>query len=385
MNRDGVLVVGGLASSLVNFRGPLIEELLSNGFEVHTAAGGSTEKDRKELAQLGVGFTELPIRRTSLNPIDDLQLLRFLVKLLRNRRPLVVVTYTIKPNIYGGLVCSLLRIPHVAMVTGLGFVFTPPKTYKDRIVSFMAARLYAAGLHRTAHVFFQNPDDLQRFRDIKVLKASTSTSIVRGSGVDVSHFGLSPMPEFCSFLFVGRITREKGFVEFADACRFLKRSNPGVRIVVVGWIDSNPRGITQRDLDGWMREELFEFVGPVDDVRPYLDACQVLVLPSYGEGTPRSVLEAMSVGRAVIGTDVPGTREAVIHGITGLLVQARSSKALWEAMKHCIVHPVEVRNMGLQGRKRVEELYESGRVAKNMVNEILRTTGVSTTSATGGM
>jgi glycosyltransferase involved in cell wall biosynthesis len=224
-------------------------------------------------------------------------------------------------------------------------------------------------------VFFQNPDDLALFQERGILQPHTPVCVVNGSGVDVASFAVRPLPAAAlagavRFLFIGRLLGDKGVREYAQAARLLKRSHPQVQCALVGWIDSNPNAISQAELDGWVADGSIEFLGRLADVRPAIEACSVYVLPSYREGTPRTVLEAMAMGRAVITTDAPGCRETVVDGDNGFLVPVHSVDALAEAMARFITDPTLAARMGQRGRQLAEEKYDVHKVNAVMLKEM---------------
>jgi glycosyltransferase involved in cell wall biosynthesis len=191
--------------------------------------------------------------------------------------------------------------------------------------------------------------------------------VVNGSGVDVASFTVRPLPAAAlsgavRFLFIGRLLGDKGVREYAQAARLLKRSHPQVQCALVGWIDSNPNAITQAELDGWVADGSIEFLGRLADVRPAIEACSVYVLPSYREGTPRTVLEAMAMGRAIVTTDAPGCRETVVHGDNGFLVPVQDAEALAQAMRRFIEEPDLQTSMGARARKIAEDKYDVHKV-----------------------
>jgi glycosyltransferase involved in cell wall biosynthesis len=208
-------------------------------------------------------------------------------------------------------------------------------------------------------VLFQNEDDLAFFTSLGMLPERQSCHVINGSGVDIDHFAVSPRPTGpVTFLFVGRLLRDKGLFEYVEACRSLAERGVPARFQILGPLDSNPSSIQVDQLDAWVREGTVEYLGETDDVRPALAAAHVLVLPSYGEGTPRSVLEAMAMGLAVVTTDVPGCRATVRDGCNGFLVPVRDSEALADAMTRLAVDPDLIARFGREGRRVAEERYD---------------------------
>lgn len=354
-----VVVLAAYAPSLVNFRGPLLSELVSRGWRVTAAAPDVDELTRSALEAMGVQVESTPLARTGLNPLDDIAYCRTLVQLLRRVAPDVVLAYTAKPVIWGAVASRLAGVRRmVAMITGLGYAFTAPAKPSFRA---FAARIAATNLYRLAfvladRVLFQNPDDLDLFRQ-QCLIAAEKAEITPGSGVDLDRFKQVQLPLETSFLMVCRFLGAKGVREYAAAALSLKARHPQVEIRLGGWIDPGPDAISREELDGWIQGGLV-CLGRLDDVRPAIAAASVFVLPSYREGTPRSVLEAMAMGRPVITTDAPGCRETVRDGENGFLVAPRDSEALARAMERFVTDPSLIPAMGARSLERAQAKYD---------------------------
>jgi glycosyltransferase involved in cell wall biosynthesis len=371
-----ILLIAGLADSLINFRGPLITALQRTGLDVHVAAPDLPAHSPVLLKLQAMGLTvhQVPMLRTGTNPLPDLRTAWALWHLMRQIAPNMVLAYTIKPVIYGTLAAWLAAVPQrFALITGLGYTFQGGG--QRSLLQALVQRLYGLALARAQKVFFQNPDDLALFRERGILQPHTPVCVVNGSGVDVERFSVRPLPPMAltgavRFLFIGRLLGDKGVREYAQAARLLKISYPQVQCALVGWIDSNPNAITKAELDGWVADGSIEFLGLLADVRPAIEACSVFVLPSYREGTPRTVLEAMAMGRAVITTDAPGCRETVVEGKNGLLVPVKSVNALYLAMIRFINDPCLASCMGHHSRQMVEEKYDVHKVNAAMLKEM---------------
>lgn len=370
MNRRPFLLVASFPDSLIQFRGPLIEALLESGNDVHVAVpdlapGGEVAV---ALANMGVRVHGIPLQRTGLNPITDLRLLLSLVALMLRHRPRFVLSYTIKPVIYGSIAAWLVGVKHrFALVTGLGYAFTGTASGKRALLRRLIQSLYRFALKRTHRVFFQNPDDQALFRELGLLSHATPSSVVNGSGVDVAEYSVAPLPDRPCFLLIARLLGDKGVREYAQAAQIVKAVYPEVVFRLVGWIDDNPDAITQRELDQWVGSGLLEFLGRLDDVRPAISDCSVYVLPSYREGTPRTVLEAMAMGRAVITTDAPGCRETVVDGDNGFLVPVKDVNALADAMIKMVATSGLAASMGERSRRIAEEKYDVHKVNAAML------------------
>jgi glycosyltransferase involved in cell wall biosynthesis len=287
--------------------------------------------------------------------------------MLRQLQPDVVIAYTIKPIILAAAAAKAAGVPNfVALITGLGYAFTGGREPKRLLSRFLATKLYRRALSRTNLAAFQNRDDREDFRRLGVLPSSLNTIVINGSGVDLDHYCQVQPPPQPSFLMIGRLVIDKGVREFGEAARRLKQDYPGVKVGLVGWIDVEPHALSQKELDSFVAAGI-EHHGRLADVRPAIAAHSVYVLPSYREGTPRSVLEAMAIGRAVITTDTPGCRETVVHGENGLLVPPRDADALYRAMVHFVRNPHLIPLMGAASRQLVERKYDVHKVNEQLL------------------
>lgn len=233
------------------------------------------------------------------------------------------------------------------MVTGLGYTLSEPQGLRRLLQKKLVSQLYRKSLSHNHRVFFQNPDDLDFFLDENILPCKDRACWVHGSGVDLTHFKPTPVPVHpLRFLLIARLLYDKGINEYVQAARMLKRRHPQVRFGLLGPLDTHPNAIPIRSIEQWQREGILEYYGLQDDVRPYLAQSSVCVLPSYREGTPRSVLEAMAMNRPVITTQTPGCRETVRHGYNGFLVPTRAVRPLAAAMERFIHEPALVEPMG---------------------------------------
>lgn len=379
------LLLAGFPDSLLKFRGPLLQALLAQGLSVHVAApdlpvGSAT---RLRLESWGITVHEISLHRTGMNALADLASLLGLWRLMRRIQPDYVLAYTIKSVIYGILAATLARVPHrFALITGLGYAFqgqvdgVKPSGKDPRgLLRALAQGLYALALRGAQKVFFQNPDDESLFRQQGILRASTASIVVNGSGVDVSEYAVSALPVATAksgprFLLIARLLGDKGVREYATAAQRIKARYPQVVFRLVGWIDENPDSIKQQELNAWVTEGVLEYLGRLGDVRSAIADCSVYVLPSYREGTPRTVLEAMAMGRAIITTDAPGCRETVVQGDNGFLVPVKSVDALVAAMERLIKEPELIVRMGQRSRRIAEEKYDVNAVNAVMLREM---------------
>lgn len=366
------LIISSFPDSLLHFRGHLMAALIAKGLQVHVAAPGLPDDSavRQQLQALGYVVHSLPMRRTGTNPVTDAFTMWLLWRLMRRIRPSYVLGYTIKPVIYGSLAAWLAGVPsRFALITGLGYAFQG-KADARRFLRALVQRLYGLALRHTHKVFFQNPDDQCLFRSLGLLPMSTPSCVVNGSGVDLASFAVAPLPAGQHFLLIARLLGDKGVREYVMAAQRIKAVHPTVRFSLVGWIDENPDAIAQDELDAWIQAGTLDFLGRLSDVRSAIAACSVYVLPSYREGTPRTVLEAMAMGRAVITTDAPGCRETVIDGENGFLVPIKSVDSLCDAITRFLTDPTLAARMGQRGRQLAENKYDVHKVNELMLVEM---------------
>jgi glycosyltransferase involved in cell wall biosynthesis len=361
-----LMIFGSHARSLVNFRGPLILALAKCGHEIIAVAPDIDEHTADALKELGAKSREIPLQNVSINPFALLRSLSALRLLVRQERPDVLLAYTITPVIIAALVGHAERVGKIiSLITGAGYAFTSGREPRRLISRAAASVLYRLALKRSHVIVFQNPDDEALFRRLHLVSRGQRTHIVSGSGVDLDHFYLAPLPERTAFLMIARLLKDKGIREFADAAKWLKVKHPEIPIILVGELDPSPDSLSREELDELLRSGI-DYKGYLIDVRPTIATASVYVLPSYREGTPRSVLEAMAMGRAIITTDAPGCRETVRNEENGLLVRPRNAESLYQAMLRFVDEPGLAAAMGAASRKLAEEKYDVHQVNANL-------------------
>ena len=373
------LMISSFLPSVLNFRGKLLEAIASRGYEIHVMAPEfvSFPEELQKLQALGNHLHEIPMQRTGTNPLADLKLLKNLYQQIRQIQPDYVLSYTIKPVIYGTLVSWFVKVPHrFTLITGLGYAFQNVESGKRSLFQKMVHGLYAQALKHSDKVFFQNPDDLKLFQDMHLLEVNKPTVVVNGSGVNVQDFDVMALPKNAkgqvkaSFLLIARLLGDKGVREYAESARIIKVQHPEAEFHLVGWIDDNPSAISQSELDEWVADGRLKYWGKLSDVRPAIAQSSVYVLPSYREGTPRTVLEAMAMGRAIITTDAPGCRETVSHGVNGYLVGVKSVDDLVKSMQYFIEDPKLIELMGQRSREIALNKYDVHQVNQHMLGEM---------------
>ena len=366
-----VAVIGGEARDLVNFRGHLISELVKGGHTVFGIAPGCTDAIQADIEKLGASLVPIAMNRTGLNPFRDLVSLFRLWRLFRRLRLDMLLAYEIKAVVFGTMAARLAGVSRrFAMITGRGSTLQGEAlSCKAAVVRWIVKVLYRLALRGTHGVMFQNGDDLSLFAAERMLPPNLPRRIINGSGVDLDHFALTPLPaDPVTFLFVGRLLRDKGIHEFVEASRLLTAKRVPAHFCILGPLDSNPNAIKAEQVAEWMREGVVDYLGERKDVRPAIAAAHVLVLPSYAEGTPRSVLEAMSMGRAIVTTDAPGCRETVRDGINGYLVPVGDSILLAEAMQKLALDAGTLARFGTASRHLAEIKYDVRLVSADILS-----------------
>lgn len=369
------LVIASFPESLLGFRGPLLERIKSQGYIIHVAAPNLPAGSDlcRSIEEQGFVAHNIPLRRTGMNPVRDFLSLLALWRLMSKLKPDAMMAYTIKPVIYGLLAARVAGISkRYALITGLGYAFQGGEepARSRQFLRGLVQRLYAVALLGARKTFFQNPDDLALFRSRSLLRTSSRAVVVNGSGVDLAKFVVSEPPMPVSFLLIARLLGDKGVREYAEAARLIRKKYPHAIFNLVGWIDENPDAIRQDELDAWVSEGIISYWGRLSDVRPAIESSSVYVLPSYREGTPRTVLEAMAMGRPIITTDAPGCRETVVDGLNGFLVEVKNVTMLADAMRHFIECPESLERMGKASRRLAEEKYDVHAVNEFMLREM---------------
>ncbi len=335
-----ILLSVNLAWNVLNFRAGLIRGFVAAGHEVVVAV--PPDEDAARVEALGCRLVPLPMDNGGTSVVRDLALLLRFVALLRQERPDVFLGYTVKPNVYGSLAARLVGIPVVNNIAGLGAAFINPG-----LLTHVVRTLYRWALRRSQVVFFQNPDDRDLFVADGLVQLS-QTELLPGSGIDLARFHPSAGPagpaEGCRFLLVARMLYDKGIAEYVSAARQLRNAHPHCRFELLGRLDvDNPAAITRPTMDDWVREGAIDYLGAVDDVRPWLARADCVVLPSYREGVPRTLLEAAAMAKPIVTTDAVGCREVVDDGVNGLLCKPRDADDLADKL-------LAILGMGAQGR-----------------------------------
>ena len=362
-----VLIVAPYTPSLVTFRGDFLRSLVELGYEVIACSPDKDTDGEEKLRELGVSFRQVKLDRQKMNILKDFYYCQQLYSIFKHEKPDISFHYSIKPIIYGTVIAKLFRVSSiVTMLTGLGYAFTDVKGLRHRFVNLTARFMYKLALNLSHIIIFHNEDDVLAFRKLNIINDNHNVAVVNGSGVNTNFFYFQEWSQQAkiSFLLIARLLKNKGILEFIEAANIVKRDNPEVDFVVLGPEESGPAALKVSELD----LTSITYVGFQKDVRPFLKKTSVFVLPSYREGTPRSVLEAMSMGKPIICSDVPGCRNTVIEGYNGFLIPHKNVEELVKAMKEFIDNPKHIESMGQNSRKFVEEHFEVSIVTQQMLS-----------------
>jgi glycosyltransferase involved in cell wall biosynthesis len=384
MTKKTVVLSINTSWNLLHFRSNLIIRLQRDGFQV--VALSPIDAHVEALQALGVRHIAIDIDSMGLSPARDVMLALRYWRILRRLRPIMFLGWTIKPNVYGSLAAHALGIPVINNISGLGTAFI-----KVGLVTRIVRQLYRTALARSATVFFQNRHDRDLFVAQRLVRESR-TALLPGSGIDLAQFvpeqfvpeqflhdPASEAPNKAAtpvFLMVARLLRDKGVVEFADAARIVRETRPDVRFELLGFLDVQNRTAIDRDtVEGWEREGVLQYLGEADDVRPYLARATAVVLPSYREGMPRSLLEAAAMGRPLIATDVPGCTEIARAGENAFLCAPRDARSLADAMLALLDLTADARAaMGRRSREIAEREFDVLVVEARYLDAIARAT-----------
>ncbi len=361
--------IASWTESIIHFRGELVKQVLDAGMEVHFIAPflPVDAEVRNQLEARGVTCHPVRFDRGSVNPFRDILLLFRLFRLIKEIEPEYVFSYTIKPVIYGSAAAFLAGVPKIySLITGLGLTFNN-SGLAQTFVKHISSTLYKAALWANRGVFFQNPDDLKVFTDTRITTTEKSI-VVNGSGVDTESYRLQSLPDTAHFLMIARFLINKGFREYVKAAKIVKAEYPEATFSLVGFIDDSSNAIFQHELDDVIKDGSVNYIGRLRSVKEQIALADIIVLPSYHEGTPRSILEGMSMGRAVITTDVAGCRSTVVDGLNGVLIEARSVNSLVAAMILLIKDRSLVAEMGRKSRMIAEEKFDVQIVTRSIID-----------------
>ncbi|WP_374301322.1 glycosyltransferase family 4 protein [Paracoccus sp. (in: a-proteobacteria)] len=366
-HRKKVVVIASLGWSLINFRLELLRRIMANGHDLLVLSPEIDEATAAALRAENIRFRQIPMSRTGVNPVSDVVTLQAILRILLREKPDLVLPYTMKPIVYGALAGRLAGVRTTPLFTGLGYAFNDPAPAgRRRLIRDIVVRLHRLALRRVSIAFCYNDAEERDIRAFGLVPPHARLVRVPGSGVDTRHFAASEPPaDPVRFLFVGRLLKSKGAEILVEAARLLRAEGARFDLCLLGPTDSNPDAVPAETLAAWRTEGIADLPGATRDVRPWLREASVFVLPTMlREGVPRSILEAMSSGRAVITTDAPGCGSTISDGVSGFVVPVNDAAALAAAMRRFIEAPGLIARMGRAARAQV--------AANNDVHDINR-------------
>ena len=368
-----IIIVSNSASNLISFRGQLIKELVDKNFQVLIIIPkiDFSNDFENEVLKLGAKILTIPLDRAGLNPFYDFLTYLALKSCFKKYKPDIVLSFTSKPSIYSGLAIGKnSKIKFFPILTGLGYGFTQKFGLKRKLINFILKKLYKLSFRFSAAVIFQNPDDELTFDNLNITTGK-KTFILNGSGVDLKFYYPTSLPSKSIFLMLSRLVADKGVIEYCEAAKEIRAKFPDVIFQLAGSFDPNPSGLKYDQLKPFIDAKDIEYLGYINDARKVLSGCRYYVLPSYREGTPRSVLEAMSMGRPVITTNVAGCKETVLNEINGLLIPAMDKNSLVLAIQKMLkMDDRKIIEMGQESIKLVREKYDVRKVNQHIINII---------------
>ncbi|GIZ15185.1 glycosyltransferase family 4 protein [Capnocytophaga catalasegens] len=367
-----IALVSNTTSSLLNFRKHLIHFLIERKYKVYCLSTDYTQTTKKIIEDWGAIPIDYKLSRAGLNPFADIKTIRNLEKIFGEIQPDIVLSNFVKPVIYGSIAAYRAKVPRIiAMIEGLGYAFTDQPegmSLKQKIIQKIQIFLYKIALPKADVIIFLNNDDPKDL--IQKYKIHTKKiEVLGGIGLDLNDFPKTPVPlNPISFLWIGRLLKEKGIWEFLKAAEIVKQKHPEVEFKIIGGLDEeNPGGISRLDLEKFTQKNIVKYLGEVQNVAEVISSSSSSSSSSYREGSPRSIQEAMAVGRAIIATDIPGSREAVIDGVNGFLVPKWNPKALAEKMCVLIENPDLLVTMGEKSHQIAVEKYDGNKVNEKLV------------------
>ncbi len=368
-----LIIVTNSSSNLLSFRGQLIKQLANEDFQIWVIIPKSDYSGdfESEVLKLGAKTLTIPLDRVGLNPFRDLLTYTALKSSFKKLKPDIVLSYTSKPIIYSGLaIGNNPKIKFFPNLTGLGYGFTEEFQIKRKFINLILKQLYKISLKVSSTIIFQNPDDELLFKKLNLIKEK-KTLIVNGSGVDLNYYSPSSLPSKPIFLMLSRLVSDKGVIEYCEAAKEVRTRFPNAEFQLAGSFDLNPSGLKYDQLKPYIDSQDINFLGHIKDVREVLNKCRFYVLPSYREGTPRSILEAMSVGRPIITTNTTGCKETVLNGINGFLVPIKDTKSLAKAIQNMLMLDDEkINHMAQESIKLARQKYDVRKVNQNIVKTI---------------
>lgn len=361
------MVISSETSTMFFYRKDMMCEFLRQGNEVVAVGDAPEEKWKKQYKEIGVDYRQIHVIRNGLNPAEDIKTLFSLKSVIEQEKPDKIFAYHSKSVVYGSIAAKMNSIDEFyALIAGLGSIIRGTG-FKNSIVRAVLKEEYKMAFKLCKAVLTHNSEDRQLLLDEKFTKDESKVKTVNGSGVNLDKFRYTETKQTNIFLFIARLIGDKGIREYMQAAEIVKKVHPEAVFRIVGPYDTNPSAIRPEEMEKYVKDGIIEYVGELSDVTPQLNECMVFVLPSYHEGTPKTVLEAMATGRPVITTDVPGCRAAVTDGENGYLVPAKDAEALADKMIYMLEHFDKAVELGNTGRKIAEDKYDAVKVNRSIM------------------
>lgn len=364
-----IAIISSHTHSLFWFRIDMMKMFVDLGHSVIAIGPESEENWKEKFEYHGINYKQINVQRNGTNPFKDINTLSNLYKFMKKERPDKIFTYQAKSIIYGNIAARVSGITEIySLIAGLGSIFRGSGVKNTVLKHIMKFQFWLA-CKCSSKVFFQNPDDMEEFVQ-NGLVSNAKCVIINGSGVNLDKFKPVSLPLTPTFLFIGRLIKDKGIIEFLEACKELKGMFPQVKCLVVGPYDTNPSALTPSELSPYIENKIIEYFGEQEDVREFISKCNVFVLPSYHEGTPKTVLEAMAMGRPIITTNAPGCKQTIIDKSNGFLVEVKDVNDLVEKMKFFIINPEAINKMGQESLEIVKQKYDVRIVNKSIMESM---------------
>lgn len=362
-----ILVLSSHTPSLFWFRMDMMQAFRAKGVKVVAVGSESNPSWAQKFSETGILYRCIPVSRNGINVLADIETYKSLKKLIKELNPQKIFTYQAKTIVYGSLAAHSVdpRIEVYPLVAGLGSIFRG-KGLKNSIIRIILNIQYRIAFNYSKKVIFQNKDDQAELVNRHLLQRD-KCRIIHGSGVNIDKFEMTKLPNEKSMLFIGRLIGDKGIREYLELAKRLRSSHTEIKCMLVGPFDSNPSAISREELQPYIDSNIIEYYGEQKDVRPFLQQCSVYVLPSYHEGTPKTVLEAMSIGRPIVTTDAPGCRETVLDGINGYLVPIKNVEALYNSVCKILDNPSLAEAFSIQSRRIAEEKYNVNKINSDII------------------
>ncbi len=365
-----ILFISNQARSTSIFWSTLMHSMINAGHEVICCVPDLlTNEHVQTLNKQNIRTISYFLKAKSINPLHDIKSFFALCFILRKEQPDIIFTSTIKPIIYGNLATKITCKSKIySCITGLGFTFEPSANIFKKLLHILCVSLYKISLSNIQGIIFQNTDDLATFKQKKIITQQSNTLITQGTGVDIEHFALKKnYPQSITFLLVARLLEAKGISDYVQAAQIIKTKYPHIVFQLLGPYEQGYGAISHSQIQHWHAQGYISYLGETNDVRPFMTNASVVVLPSWREGLSSTLMEAMSMGRPIIASNVPGCRELVHEGHNGILFKAKDASALAKALEHFILNPNIIPTFGANGRLLAEQQFDARQVAKNIM------------------